>query len=122
LSFDARCKIASPQAFHDDVRRAVLQDAHVEHAGNVFAADLARGTRLADEAFRRSPWNDAIGAKKLDGNFILQMNMEGRNDHAHSSGAQYLLHAVFPREELSPMDAGVSHEVPYRVSAPRFHD
>ena len=67
---DPRREVAALEVLHDDVRRAVLQRADVEHASDVLALDLHGGSRLAQRTEprpRRLP--SASGSRNLSATF-----------------------------------------------------
>lgn len=97
---DVRRKVNAFQVFHHQVRPTNGGTAHVQDAPHVLAANLDGGTSLAKKSRDVLLVFSKVGKEQLDGNAFVQVNVRGREDHAHSADADHPFDAIFLREDL----------------------
>ena len=89
------------QVLHDDVRRAVLERADVEHLGDVLARQGGSGARLALEAADRGAVRRGLAAHELDGDLLTELHVTRGDDDAHPADAEHPLDLVLRGDDLA---------------------
>ncbi len=97
------------EVLHDDVRRAVVERARVEHAADVLAPQLHRRARLALESGACVRIRERARKHQLDGDALIQIEVGGGHHHSHAASAEHALDAVLATEQIAGADPRLLH-------------
>ena len=103
---EERCQILTLEILHDDVRRAIFQDADIEDAGDVLALQANRRAGLALKALDDILILQRVGMNELQRDHLVEMQVPRRDDDPHPAGSEGALDAVLLGEHIAGTDGG----------------
>jgi hypothetical protein len=95
-----RREVLALQQLHHDVRRAIVEATDVEDPAHVLAAQLRDGAGLAQEAIEQVRRRPELAEHELQGDRLIELEVRGRDDHAHPTDSEDALDAVLAREDV----------------------
>jgi hypothetical protein len=104
-----RSEVGSGEVLHHHVGSAVVEVPDVVHLGDMLAAKASRRARLAHEALDGLGVVERRREHELDRPQLVQIEVRGRDDDAHTAHAENALDPVFTGEHLSFADGRVRH-------------
>ena len=88
-------EVAPVQVFHDDIGRSARQTVDVQHAHDVFVADLDSGPSFPHEPGDRLGTEGHVGKEHLDGDRLVELDVPSGQDEAHPTQAEETFDGVF---------------------------
>src|SRR5262249_4947161 len=104
LFLDDDREVRAFEVLHHHERRACLEDAHVEDARDVLAADLHGRAPLAKEARHHLSASLRLREEQLDRDALVELDVRGRDYDSHASDSEHALDTILANEHVS--DAG----------------
>src|SRR5690606_20374410 len=92
------------EELEDHVRTVLAIPSHVVDARDVVALQPHGRAGLAHEALDRAAARERLGEDELQRDRLPELDVRGRDDHAHAAGAEHALDTVLPAYDVSRRD------------------
>src|SRR5258706_6200151 len=86
---------------HNDVRTTRFETPHVEHPHDVLAVELCQGACFVHEPLLERWILEHTATEHFDRDRLVELDVAGENDHAHSTRTEDLLDSILAGDRLA---------------------